>query len=311
MASISEVLDYLTAAGLRDLVDALEIECEDRRQIATLRAAIIDTDVSVASVLEMLTVADLKFIAGEMGLTTSGRKADLIERIDNLDIDEVENNDLANSPEETPNKQNPTITKVSSVGAGNRSAKTEVELAVFKTWLQGALDTGTVEKGPINFGYCPACVRKHARQWFNYASSKHGFYLCYNGVTPKVVDSLGDGSNFTVHALNDYAKANAPNKAFADQVQQTVDMVEASSDDAVALQIMTTQTTAMEAAIISTPERSSLWSRLFRSSVQTGVHVVRHIKIDSITSTPPFIELKIEIDDVKAAIQKGRTTWNE
>lgn len=173
MASISEVLDYLTAAGLRDLVDALEIECEDRRQIATLRAAIIDTDVSVASVLEMLTVADLKFIAGEMGLTTSGRKADLIERIDNLDIDEVENNDLANSPEETPNKQNPTITKVSSVGAGNRSAKTEVELAVFKTWLQGALDTGTVEKGPINFGYCPACVRKHARQWFNYASSKH------------------------------------------------------------------------------------------------------------------------------------------
>lgn len=321
MANLADVLEYLNGDELRYIVDALEIASPNRKVLAVMRQAILDEDLDPAEVLSVLTVDELKWIAEEFDLPTSGRKAEIIDRILSADDDRVEDED-AEEEMEAPRPARPRRQRepeTADYGAGEKTSaapaapkvgtRTDVDLSIFQAWLQGALNTGRVSEGQMNYAFCRACSRKHPRRWFNYQDegSERSFYLCYAG-EPIVVESLKIGSKQTTHSPTAYAKQNELNERFTQEIAR----VQAIADDPatdLSEAFVAETTEALVAAAESQPERSFL-SKLFGSGVQAGGHLVRHVRVSAITSTPPFVEVKIDMEHVQAAIQKGKDSWN-
>lgn len=322
MATLADVLDCLNAAELKHILDTFDIASPNRKALAVMRLAILDEGLDPSEVLSALTVEELKWIAEAFELATSGRKASIIDRIlsdDGDGSDDVTETESAEGAAMEASLDPMKARKHLSVDASEdvalaalpsssfQNVRNDVDLSIFQAWLQGALNTGRVAEGQMNFAFCRACSRKHPRRWFNFESSDRSFYLCYAG-DPVVVESVEIGSKHTTHHPTSYAKANELNEHFTREIARVEALV---VDPSVMLpaNFVVETTTALVAAAESPPERSFL-SRLFGSGIQAGGHLVRHVRITAITSTPPFIEMKVDMEHVQAAIQKGKESWN-
>lgn len=76
------VLSVLGRDGLKEIVDDLEIDGVDRRSVQALRAALSRSRrVTPDVLLDYLSKDELHDVCDVMGLSVSGRKGDLVERL--------------------------------------------------------------------------------------------------------------------------------------------------------------------------------------------------------------------------------------
>lgn len=314
--NFDDVLDHLSASDLKAILDHFEIESSSRRELDIMKAAIRRASPDPAEVLSLYSLSSLKDFAAWLDLPKTGSKAELIERLTGTDQSAT-----APAPKavDTAKAKSATARKATGKSEANEleAPAKEVDqnepmaIAVFRAWLQVHLDAGSVSEGATNFGFCPICTRRHARRWFQHHGKPEGFYLCYTG-EPTIAESKNDGSDFALSTLEDYVEKHPVNAEFTEELKKlsspetvsetapvspnlnpNVAVTSVTPVTAPAAAKATESATTVPIAAATEAIRRSIFSRLVSAGRKSITHLVSNIRVEGITMSPPFIEIKL------------------
>ncbi len=165
----AELLGILPVQKLRSIIKDYCIETSESKKNGLIEA-ILKSPVGVCDIVNDWSEAELKEFCEAIGMNSVGRKNTLLKKLAVF----------LNEPEERLEKKKPELPPE------NLQELLELEAVINQLIL-----VGKVGIGKINRGFCGACNKMHAKQWFNFTDQESSFYICRIG-TPTVVMRRGD-----------------------------------------------------------------------------------------------------------------------
>lgn len=197
------LIKSLTVQQLRKIVRNYGIECVESARKNALAEAVLKSPVGVCDIVSDWSEVELKEFCEAINMDSAGCKSNLLKK---LAI-------FLNEPEERLEKK-----------------KTELlpenlqELAELEAIINQLILLGKIGIGKINRGFCGACNKMHAKQWFNFTDQDISFYVC-RIKTPSVVMRIGDQyenlsvSNFSLK----YKTSGTEQRAYEVLLQQYIE----------------------------------------------------------------------------------------
>lgn len=169
----TDLVSSLTAQELREIIDQFDIECERTAKKKQLIEAVLQSSVRVYDIVENWSEVALKEFCEAIGMDSVGRKNALLKKLA-IFLNEAE------EASEPPEEKKPEL-----------PPENVQELEELESVLNQQILLGKVNIGKINRGFCGACKKTHAKQWFELADQDVPFYICRIGI-PTVVIKTGD-----------------------------------------------------------------------------------------------------------------------
>ncbi|MEZ5672581.1 MAG: hypothetical protein R3E08_09435 [Thiotrichaceae bacterium] len=208
------LIDSLTVQELRKIVKKFGIEYEGAAKKKLLVEAILQSPVRVCDIAEEWSEVQLKEFCDAIGMDSVGRKSTLLKKLATF----------LNEPTEAPKrpeKKKPEL-----------PPEDVQELEELESVLNQQIVLGKVNIGKINRGFCGACKKMHAKQWFEFADQGVSFYICRIGI-PTVVIRTGDQyENLSASAfVLKYKTSGAEKRAYQILLQKYIESEVAHDPD--------------------------------------------------------------------------------
>lgn len=187
MSNLEEVrtnlVNSLTVQELRKIVKKFGIEYEGTAKKKLLVEVILQSSVRVYDIAEGWSEVQLKEFCEAIGMDSVGRKNTLLKKLATF---------LNESPEapERPEKKKPEL-----------PPENAQELEELESVLNQQIVLGKVNIGKINRGFCGACKKMHAKQWFELVDQGVSFYICRIGIPTVVIRTVDQYENLSASAF--------------------------------------------------------------------------------------------------------------
>ena len=166
----ADLISMLPVQELRKIVKDYGIDIAESSKKNVLIEAILKSPVGVCDIVGDWDESELKGLCEAIGMNSIGRKNALLKKLAVF----------LNEPAERLEKKRPEL-----------PPENHQELVELESVINQLIMLGKILIGKINRGFCGACNKMHAKQWFDFADHEVSFYICRIG-TPTVVMRTGD-----------------------------------------------------------------------------------------------------------------------
>ncbi len=166
----ADLLNILPIQELRKIVRDYGIEIGESSKKNVLIEAILKSPVGVCDIVGDWSEAELKGFCEVIGMNSIGRKNALLKKLAVF----------LNEPAERLEKKKPEL-----------PPENFQELIELESVINQLILLGKIGIGKINRGFCGACNKMHAKQWFDFSDQEISFYICRIGM-PTVVMRTGE-----------------------------------------------------------------------------------------------------------------------